>query len=175
MVNTFGLLSACRYNKYGHSNSCSGFAHRRHLAERNEKVSPTRNNNARSRCASHCNDISVDDTILQPSVHSFWRNRSCRHAYSGDHDSCIHRDRRSHPWHLANRFLASKSGDENMLREKRRHACYNNIVVNSSGNRHHPVPENHSTILVSTHFSISVKSSNRTSMKKIISGLFQEL
>jgi hypothetical protein len=107
VVIIFGLLSARRYPQYDYSNSRSDFAPLCHLAKKNEKISPTRNNNACSRCASHCNDISLDDTLIQQPIQSFYVNKSCRCAYSGNHSSRIHRDRSSNPWHLDSSFLAS--------------------------------------------------------------------
>lgn len=65
VVNVNGLFSACCYYQLGHSNSRSGFAFRQYLAERKEKVSPTRNNDVYSRCASYSSDIGLDDTLIQ--------------------------------------------------------------------------------------------------------------
>jgi hypothetical protein len=185
-VNIHGLLSACRYCQSGHSNSCSDFALRWHLAETDEKVSPTRNNNAHSRCASHCNDIGLDDTVLQQLIQLSYFNKSRRNDYSDNLSSRIHGNCSSYPWHLASCFLASASRYKDLFREKERHARYNNTLANSTGPWHHSVPENHSAILIGNlqyskalflFLSKVEHQSNRYWFKngKFRSGLFQAL
>ena len=109
MVNAHGLSSACRYCQSSRSNSCSGFALCQYLAERKEKVSPTRNNDVYSRCASHHSDIGLDDTIIQQSIQFSYRNKSRRYDHADNHGSCIHGNCDGYPWLLAGCFLASAS------------------------------------------------------------------
>lgn len=147
-MNAYGLLPVCRHHQFGHSNSCSGFAVRWYLAERNEKVSPTRNNNVHSRCASHRSDIGLDDTFIQQLIQFSRCLKFRRCAYGDNLGSRIHGNCGSYPWLLAGCFLASASRCDNLLRKEENNARYTGTMVNSTCSRHHPVPENHAVILV---------------------------
>lgn len=148
MVNVYGLLSACRNHQPGHSNSCSGFALWWYLAERDEKVSPARDNNAHCRCAAHCNYIGLDDTVLQQLIQFSWFNKSRRYNCGDNLSSRIRGDYSRHPWHLAGCLLASAGGYEDLFRKKEDYARHTDTLANSACSRHHSVPENYSAILV---------------------------
>jgi hypothetical protein len=165
-----GFLSDYGYTKLGHSARGYRLASRWSVAESSEKVSPAWNHYARSRCASRCNDICLDDTIFQP-FHFSWFNKSRRYDYGDDFSSRVHGDCGNCSWHLAGCCLASASGYEDLFREKTCHARYNNTMAHGSGHWHLFVSENHSDILVSNMllFLFLVKNG------KFICGLFREL
>jgi len=146
-VNVHGLLSDCRHPQFGYSNSCSGFAFRRYLAEREEKVSPARNNNAHSRCASPRSDISLDDTFIQQPIQSSKRSKPRRYTYGDNPNSRAHWNCGSYPWNLDGCFLAPASRHENLFRKKENNARHNGTMANITYSRHHPIPENYATIL----------------------------
>jgi hypothetical protein len=83
-VKVYGLLSSCRHYQSDCSDSYSDFAPRWLFAENDEKVSPTRNNNAHSRYSPHNRDIGGYAAFIRVRRNS----THFRQYFSHSHNSC---------------------------------------------------------------------------------------